>query len=57
MEPIVKIVELDGRELVKDISDDMEAMLGRKMKSVKVTDETFFFAVQCCEDFLLGYCL
>ncbi|XP_062316943.1 voltage-dependent calcium channel subunit alpha-2/delta-4 isoform X1 [Osmerus eperlanus] len=35
VEPIVKIVELDGRELVKDISDEIEAMLGRKMKSVK----------------------
>ncbi|CAK6978270.1 voltage-dependent calcium channel subunit alpha-2/delta-4-like [Scomber scombrus] len=35
VEPIVKIVELDGGDLVKDCSDDIERMLGSKMKSVK----------------------
>ncbi|KAM4601688.1 voltage-dependent calcium channel subunit alpha-2/delta-4-like [Polymixia lowei] len=35
VESIVKIVELDGRELVKDFSDRIERMLGSKMKSVK----------------------
>jgi hypothetical protein len=32
----VKIVELDGMDLVKDFSEDIERMLGSKMKSVKV---------------------
>ena len=45
MEPIVKIVELDGMELVKDFSEDIERMLGSKMKSVKV--ETQAMAVSC----------
>lgn len=36
MEPIIKIVELDGDDLVKDYSDEIERMLGSKMKSVKV---------------------
>ncbi|XP_056272676.1 voltage-dependent calcium channel subunit alpha-2/delta-4-like isoform X2 [Pseudoliparis swirei] len=35
VESIVRIVELDGGELVKDYSDQIERMLGRKMKSVK----------------------
>ncbi|XP_041651919.1 voltage-dependent calcium channel subunit alpha-2/delta-4-like [Cheilinus undulatus] len=35
VEPIVKIVELNGEELVKDYSDEIERMLGSKMKSVK----------------------
>ncbi|XP_060893106.1 voltage-dependent calcium channel subunit alpha-2/delta-4-like [Labrus mixtus] len=35
VEPIVKIVEVDGEELVKDYSDEIERMLGSKMKSVK----------------------
>uniref|UniRef100_A0A8C4Z3A6 VWFA domain-containing protein n=1 Tax=Gadus morhua TaxID=8049 RepID=A0A8C4Z3A6_GADMO len=35
VEPIVKIVELDGMDLVKDFSEDIERMLGSKMKSVK----------------------
>lgn len=36
MESIVKIEELKGAELVKDYSDEIERMLGSKMKSVKV---------------------
>lgn len=36
MESIVKIVELNGEDLVKDYSDEIERMLGSKMKSVKV---------------------
>ena len=32
----MKIVELDGMDLVKDFSEDIERMLGSKMKSVKV---------------------
>ncbi|KAM8861517.1 voltage-dependent calcium channel subunit alpha-2/delta-4-like [Synchiropus picturatus] len=35
VESIVKIVELDGNDLVKDFSDEIERMLGSKMKSVK----------------------
>lgn len=36
MESIVKISELNGEDLVKDYSDEIERMLGSKMKSVKV---------------------
>lgn len=36
VESIVKIVELNGDDLVKDYSDEIERMLGSKMKSVKV---------------------
>lgn len=32
----MKIVELKGEDLVKDYSDEIERMLGSKMKSVKV---------------------
>ncbi|XP_070686467.1 voltage-dependent calcium channel subunit alpha-2/delta-4 [Pempheris klunzingeri] len=35
VESIIKIVELDGSELVRDYSDEIERMLGSKMKSVK----------------------
>ncbi|XP_039902879.1 voltage-dependent calcium channel subunit alpha-2/delta-4-like isoform X1 [Simochromis diagramma] len=35
VEPIIKIVEVDGQDLVKDYSDEIERMLGSKMKSVK----------------------
>ncbi|KAM9807486.1 voltage-dependent calcium channel subunit alpha-2/delta-4-like [Neosynchiropus ocellatus] len=35
VESIVKIVQLDGNDLVKDFSDEIERMLGSKMKSVK----------------------
>ncbi|XP_038561323.1 voltage-dependent calcium channel subunit alpha-2/delta-4-like [Micropterus salmoides] len=35
VESIVKIVELDGNDLVKRYSDEIERMLGSKMKSVK----------------------
>ncbi|XP_030281073.1 voltage-dependent calcium channel subunit alpha-2/delta-4-like isoform X4 [Sparus aurata] len=35
VESIVKIVELNGDDLVKDYSDEIERMLGSKMKSVK----------------------
>lgn len=33
---MVKIEEVKGEELVKKFAEDMEEMLGRKMKSVKV---------------------
>lgn len=36
MESVVRIVEVDGDSLVKDYSDEIERMLGSKMKSVKV---------------------
>lgn len=36
VESIVKIVELNGEDLVRDYSDEIERMLGSKMKSVKV---------------------
>uniref|UniRef100_A0A669D441 Calcium voltage-gated channel auxiliary subunit alpha2delta 4 n=1 Tax=Oreochromis niloticus TaxID=8128 RepID=A0A669D441_ORENI len=35
VEPIIKIIEVDGQDLVKDYSDEIERMLGSKMKSVK----------------------
>nr|XP_019934174.1 PREDICTED: voltage-dependent calcium channel subunit alpha-2/delta-4 [Paralichthys olivaceus] len=35
VESIIKIVELEGNDLVKDYSDEIERMLGSKMKSVK----------------------
>lgn len=42
MESIIKIVELNGDDLVKDFSNEIERMLGSKMKSVKVsTDKRF----------------
>uniref|UniRef100_A0A8C4NRP8 Calcium voltage-gated channel auxiliary subunit alpha2delta 4 n=1 Tax=Dicentrarchus labrax TaxID=13489 RepID=A0A8C4NRP8_DICLA len=36
IEGVVKIEEVDGEELVKKFAEEMEEMLGRKMKSVKV---------------------
>lgn len=36
IEGVVKMVEVDGEELVKKFAEEMEEMLGRKMKSVKV---------------------
>uniref|UniRef100_A0A671W5I0 Calcium voltage-gated channel auxiliary subunit alpha2delta 4 n=2 Tax=Sparus aurata TaxID=8175 RepID=A0A671W5I0_SPAAU len=35
VESVVKIEEVDGAELVKTFAEEMEEMLGRKMKSVK----------------------
>ncbi|KAM8739879.1 voltage-dependent calcium channel subunit alpha-2/delta-4 isoform 3-T3 [Acanthopagrus schlegelii] len=35
VEGVVKIEEMDGAELVKTFAEEMEEMLGRKMKSVK----------------------
>ncbi|XP_040886098.1 voltage-dependent calcium channel subunit alpha-2/delta-4 isoform X2 [Toxotes jaculatrix] len=35
VEGVVKIEEVDGEELVKKFAEEMEEMLGRKMKSVK----------------------
>ncbi|XP_072528942.1 voltage-dependent calcium channel subunit alpha-2/delta-4 isoform X2 [Salminus brasiliensis] len=35
IEPIVKIEEVNGMELVRKFAEEMENMLGRKMKSVK----------------------
>lgn len=34
---MVKIEEVKGEQLVKNFAEEMEEMLGRKMKSVKVT--------------------
>lgn len=42
VESIVKIVELNGDDLVKDYSDEIERMLGSKMKSVKVRTRGIF---------------
>lgn len=36
IEGVVKIEEVNGEELVKKFAEEMEEMLGRKMKSVKV---------------------
>ncbi|KAG7254818.1 hypothetical protein CRUP_005103 [Coryphaenoides rupestris] len=35
VEPIVRMVDVDGMRLVKDYAEDIERMLGSKMKSVK----------------------
>ncbi|XP_063052079.1 voltage-dependent calcium channel subunit alpha-2/delta-4 [Engraulis encrasicolus] len=40
VEAIVKIEDIDGRELVKDFADEIERMLGSKMKSVKRLADT-----------------
>ncbi|XP_055045782.2 voltage-dependent calcium channel subunit alpha-2/delta-4 isoform X2 [Misgurnus anguillicaudatus] len=40
VEPIVKMEEVDGFKMVKEFAEEMENMLGRKMKSVKRTAET-----------------
>lgn len=47
MEPIIKIVEVDGEDLVKDYSDEIERMLGSKMKSVKVRSLNGTFSGVC----------
>lgn len=39
VESIIKIVDIDGRDQVRDFAEDMERMLGSKMKSVKVSTE------------------
>lgn len=36
VEGMVKIEEVKGEQLVKKFAEEMEEMLGRKMKSVKV---------------------
>lgn len=36
VEGVVRIEEVKGEELVKKFAEEMEEMLGRKMKSVKV---------------------
>lgn len=41
IEGVVKIEEVNGEELVKRFAEEMEEMLGRKMKSVKVTCLSF----------------
>ncbi|XP_056603548.1 voltage-dependent calcium channel subunit alpha-2/delta-4 [Triplophysa dalaica] len=40
VEPIVKMEEVDGFKMVKEFAEEMENMLGRKMKSVKRMAET-----------------
>lgn len=40
VEPIIKIEDVDGRELVKEFADEIERMLGSKMKSVKRLADT-----------------
>lgn len=40
VESIIKITELNGEDLVKDFSNEIERMLGSKMKSVKVRTGT-----------------
>lgn len=49
MESIIKITELNGEDLVKDFSNEIERMLGSKMKSVKVrTGSRIISAVANC---------
>lgn len=38
VEPIIRIEEVDGSELAQEFSDEIEKMLGSKMKSVKVSE-------------------
>lgn len=40
VEPIIWIEEVDGSELAQEFSDEIEKMLGSKMKSVKVSMST-----------------
>uniref|UniRef100_A0A673Z092 Voltage-dependent calcium channel subunit alpha-2/delta-4-like n=1 Tax=Salmo trutta TaxID=8032 RepID=A0A673Z092_SALTR len=40
---IIKIVDIDGRDQVRDFAEDMERMLGSKMKSVKVSTEFDYY--------------
>lgn len=37
MEPIIRIEEVNGIHLAQEFSDEIEKMLGSKMKSVKVS--------------------
>lgn len=37
VESIIRIEEVDGSELAQEFSDEIEKMLGSKMKSVKVS--------------------
>uniref|UniRef100_A0A7N6AVF2 VWFA domain-containing protein n=1 Tax=Anabas testudineus TaxID=64144 RepID=A0A7N6AVF2_ANATE len=41
VEGVVKMEEVNGEELVKRFAEEMEEMLGRKMKSVKVSIHSF----------------
>uniref|UniRef100_A0A673YZT3 Voltage-dependent calcium channel subunit alpha-2/delta-4-like n=1 Tax=Salmo trutta TaxID=8032 RepID=A0A673YZT3_SALTR len=43
VESIIKIVDIDGRDQVRDFAEDMERMLGSKMKSVKVSTEFDYY--------------
>jgi len=47
VESIIKIEEMDGARLVLDFSDEIERMLGSKMKSVKVSVKCslFYFSI------------
>lgn len=47
MESIIKIVDLNGDDLVKDFSNEIEQMLGSKMKSVKVRTISCHWLVTC----------
>lgn len=47
MESIIKIVDLNGDDLVKDFSNEIEQMLGSKMKSVKVRTISSRWLVTC----------
>ncbi|MCJ8734364.1 hypothetical protein PDJAM_G00234340 [Pangasius djambal] len=40
VEPVIRIEEVDGTELVQEFSDEIEKMLGSKMKSVKRLADT-----------------
>lgn len=42
IEGVVKIEEVDGQELVKKFAEEMEEMLGRKMKSMKVVTFSYY---------------
>uniref|UniRef100_A0A673X5S9 Calcium voltage-gated channel auxiliary subunit alpha2delta 4 n=1 Tax=Salmo trutta TaxID=8032 RepID=A0A673X5S9_SALTR len=43
VESIIKIVDIDGRAQVKNFSEDIERMLGSKMKSVKVSTKFDYY--------------
>uniref|UniRef100_A0A671PGJ7 Voltage-dependent calcium channel subunit alpha-2/delta-4-like n=1 Tax=Sinocyclocheilus anshuiensis TaxID=1608454 RepID=A0A671PGJ7_9TELE len=42
VEPIIRIEDVDGARLVQDFADEIERMLGSKMKSVKVSVKCSF---------------
>lgn len=54
VEPIIRIEDVDGARLVLDFADEIERMLGSKMKSVKVSvKSSFLYCLDQCLIFRL----